>query len=144
MYEVTQTCYRLAKDDDEIPAGHVIGILDRPGIAEVVVRPGHASERLLADLTEQHRPILSYGKWLHRASGTSGETPQQIIEARWELTPAHKLPACTLAMPLEGHGRFVWLILDTEVTERLVAEINEVLAEIVGSGLWIQRWGANA
>ena len=142
VYEVKQTWYRFAKAGDEMPDGRVIHVVETPGTAVVIVMPGHASERLLDDLNEQHRPIMSYGNWLHRAPGTTGEAPEQIVEARWERTPAHKLPAGTLAMPLEGPGRFVWLILDTEVSERLVAEWNPVLATIVNNGLWIQRWGA--
>ncbi|MER7815578.1 hypothetical protein [Streptomyces sp. NPDC096153] len=141
MYEVTQTRYRLATDEDEMPNGQLFHVSSTPGLSEVIVRRGEATARLLDQLTEQHRPIHALGNWMPRSTDTE-DMPgaRRIREARWQLTPAHEMPTGHLAMPLEGPGRFLWLIRATEARQRLVDEMNTLLAACTSSGLWIQRW----
>jgi hypothetical protein len=143
-YEVSRTLYRLATAADEMPEGRVVHIVNTPGLAEVLVKPPHASERLLADLTEAHRPIMEYGRWLHHRPDSTDDVPaSQIVEARWEAKPASELPRGVLCLPFESPGRFVWLMNENELFEQLIAEMNGLLEQLVSSGLWIQRWGGN-
>jgi hypothetical protein len=140
-YEVTEARYRVAANEDEIPQGRVVTVRDEPGVATVVVRPGHASNALLADIEEQQRSMLALGQWLRLAPGDEPEPGQdRVTEARWEIAPAGALPDNILCMPIEERGWHVWLIRPGEASEQLVAEMSELLTAMVRAGVWVQKW----
>ncbi|WP_236241187.1 hypothetical protein [Streptomyces sp. CC228A] len=141
MYQVTKAVYRFAEHDDEIPPGHVVTILDTPGIATVVVRPGHARQRLLDALAREQTAILETGEWMRQSPGDTDEPAPTVHSARWELVPAHKLPDGRLCLPVERNGEHVWLIRDGEASPELVAEMTERLTALVRAGVWA-RFGS--
>jgi hypothetical protein len=140
-YEVTQARYRVATSDDEIPPGRVVTVIDEPGVATVIVRPGHATKELLVDIEERQRSMLALGQWMRLAPGTEPEPGQKrVTEALWALAPADKMPSGILCMPIEECGRHVWLIREGEASKQLVAELSELLTAMVRAGVWVQRW----
>lgn len=144
-YEVTDARYRVATREDEIPPGRVVSVKDEPGVATVIVRPGHATKRFLADIEEQQRVMLTTGQWMRLAPGTDPAPDQvRVTEALWVLKPAHELPARVLCMPIEEPGWHAWVIRDGEASEQLVAEMSEILTAMVRAGVWVQRWTDDA
>lgn len=143
-YEVTEALYRLATDSDKIPVGKVVTVEDEPGFATVIVKPGHATKEMLAQMTERTRAMLALGQWVRLKCGDSPDPGQRrVTESRWELAPASVFPAGFLVLPIEELGRHIWLIRDGEASEQLVAEMSEMLTAMVRAGIWVQKWPAD-
>lgn len=140
-YEVTEARYRIATHRDHIPPGRVVTVIDNPGIATVIIRPGQATEGLIAALNESHRAMLAVGQWMRLTPGDAPDPSQPTARrARWVLTPAALLPRYFLCLPIEGHGWHTWLIREGEASEQLVAEMCELLTHLVQAGVWVQMW----
>lgn len=54
------------------------------------------------------------------------------------------LPGGRVVYPVEIQGELVWLVLRTEMTDRLRAEMNEYLEFITGQRMWLQNWAEPA
>ncbi len=141
MYQVTRATYRLAQTDDEIPAGSIVTILDKPGAATVVVRRGHATQRLLDALTQADTERLMRGEWLRQQPGDTDAPIPTIDRAVWEFVPADRLPHGLCCLPIERHREHVWLIREGEASPELVAEMSRRLTQLVQAGVWA-RFGA--
>ncbi|MEU0002563.1 hypothetical protein ABZ069_37280 [Streptomyces microflavus] len=50
------------------------------------------------------------------------------------------LPAGRAVYPVEIEGELVWLVLRSEMTEKLHGEMNEYLSYITEHRLWSQNW----
>ncbi|WP_432247668.1 hypothetical protein ACRAR1_06890 [Streptomyces sanyensis] len=140
-YEVTEARYRVAAAGDRIPDGRVVAVVDEPGVATVIVRPGHASELLLRDIADQQASMLATGQWLRLEPGTEpGPGQDRVTEACWQIAPAGTLPEGIVCLPVEKRGRHVWLIREGEASEQLIREMSELLTAMVRAGVWVQKW----
>jgi hypothetical protein len=54
------------------------------------------------------------------------------------------LPGGRACYPVEIEGELVWLILATDMTEKLRAEMIEYLTFLGGQQFWTQHWGGPA
>ncbi|WP_433406906.1 hypothetical protein [Streptomyces sp. CA-146814] len=50
------------------------------------------------------------------------------------------LPGGRTVYPVEIEGELVWLVLRSEMTEKLHREMNEYLGYITENRLWMQNW----
>ncbi|MEU2181515.1 hypothetical protein [Streptomyces thermolilacinus] len=140
MYQVTRAAYRYAMTEDEIPRGRVVTVIDEPGLATVVVRPGEATPGLLESMTAQQTSLLVTGQWLRlEPDHPEDAQPQRLLSVSWRLMPAEMLPNGVLCMPVERPGLHVWIIREGEASERLVREMTELLTEMVQDGIWVQQ-----
>lgn len=62
--------------------------------------------------------------------------------ARFELVDY--LPGGRLVFPVERDGEIVWLVLRSEMSEALCANINEYLDYLTRNRSWEQNWGGAA
>ncbi|WP_151898288.1 hypothetical protein [Streptomyces sp. C8S0] len=142
MYEVTQAAYRFATTDDTLPPGRVVTVEDLPGLATVIVKPGHATPAFLTDIGDQQTSLLATGQWLRLAPGADHDRhPQRIYDVSWRLMPASMFPAGKLCLPMERPGKHTWVIREGEASEQLVREMTELLTRMVRAGVWIRVEG---
>ena len=66
------------------------------------------------------------------------ETTGDSATARIELVDY--LPGGRTVYPVEIEGELVWLILRSEMSERLCEEMNEYLLHITSRREWLQNW----
>jgi hypothetical protein len=138
-YEVTEVRCRFASTEGELPPGRVAAVIDRPGRTTILVRPGHATQQLLDDMTEALLSMTRLGQWLRLSRGDKPvAADHRVTEARWDLVPRDALPVTTV--PLEQPGKLIWLVREGEASRQLVAEMTELLTELVAEGLWLRRW----
>ncbi|MEU3507895.1 hypothetical protein ABZ733_08185 [Streptomyces longwoodensis] len=71
-----------------------------------------------------------------REAGTQDGDPGLEVDMEY----VDSLPGDRVVMPLEKHGKFVWLVeeghISPEAMRQMVADLNHV----VRSGLWRQNW----
>jgi hypothetical protein len=59
---------------------------------------------------------------------------------RVEIAPQGAMPEGCRVVPIERKGELVWVIREGEMSEGLRVELNQMLAHIQTSGLWVQNW----
>jgi mannosyltransferase OCH1-like enzyme len=142
MQQTTHTTYRFARPEDRMPAGRVADIQFGPAADEVtvLVMPGHATARLLAEFTTQQEANFATGQW-ERLEPTPENLnhPRRVHHARWRLTPAHEMPSARILMSVEERGHHAWLVREGEATAALERDMNLLLADLLQSGVYIQR-----
>ncbi|NXY93479.1 hypothetical protein HYE82_03460 [Streptomyces sp. BR123] len=141
---VTKARFRFATTDDELPPGRVIDIQRDPEspVVTVIIKPGHATQRLLDELSETQTPMHATGQW-QRLEPTPENLahPRRVLRASWRLWPREKMPAGQLCVPLERHREHVWAVLDREASDQLAREMTELVMAMVQSEVWITRGG---
>jgi hypothetical protein len=137
--------------DEEMPAGRVVDIDATPECITLRIRRGHMSEALCRVLNDYHKRVL--GGWAQRWGscddrGPGGERGVQLLECRYELLPASRMPADEICTPMldKGIGSFIIFVRDDgqkHLSPEAVAEINVYIQNIVDGGLWMQvrEWG---
>ena len=60
---------------------------------------------------------------------------------RVEVAPASAMPDGCRVVPVEREGELIWVIREGEMSEGLRADLNQILAHIQTTGLWVQNWG---
>lgn len=59
---------------------------------------------------------------------------------RVEVAPASAMPEGCRVVPIEREGELIWVIREGEMSEGLRADLNQILAHIQTTGLWVQNW----
>lgn len=141
----TSAVYHVAQLG-QLPPGKLVHVEDRPGgVVDIYLHPLHARGELVWDFAWLMRHQVGNGLWRQRWTTDGRMTkPAQgygIAESRWEIVPARSIPRGVTVVPIEEPGSCVWLIRSGYCTRAMRDAMNEMLARIVGDGLWIQCWG---
>jgi hypothetical protein len=116
--------------------GKLIEVTDSPGRLIVMLAEGHFTERLRDQMNDWHDRIFGTGVLVQEYGDHSDRTGRPLT-ARFQRVPADALPARRLCWPILAESECVWLVSETEMSEELRVQFNELLDQHLSDGHWI-------
>ncbi|MFF2651508.1 hypothetical protein [Streptomyces sp. NPDC058045] len=130
-----------------LPGARAIVPAEQAGKFVFLVAMGAMTQQCLDEMVNHLRAIVGGGRWtqnwgspppaLTREHATAPE-----LAAVFDMEFRPELPDGAAIMPDERPGRFVWLVRTGAMTQQCFDELRTYLLAIVGSGQWVQSWGA--
>lgn len=123
-----------------LPAGQIALPLEVRGQMVWAVAEGEMTPQARDEINAVLRHLLGSGLWRQRWDGRVEHAPDGPSRAWFRIVSPDVMPDGRATVPLEKAGAMMWAIREGAVSPEACREINDLLAHILGSGLWDQAW----